>query len=304
MKIKALLATIISAVALQGVIAGEWCPPACEDKCPVECCPDQNGSVSVGYETDYIFYGVRLARDSVWADVNYTFDICCLPVTIGAWHLSSLGSGLPNADGFGDETDLYVNVGLPSICGFDLNLGYTHYMYPTTRLPQGAAGPLVGDSTNELSLTISREIWCGLNLTYRAAHDFNMPSAGSTGVEPQNNTDDGAWVQTIGLDKTFDINDCIALDLSAGVLHTDNYWTNLQNAQAGNTRNSGWNSYYIQAALPVSIGCNATLTPYVGYNGSPDGWITDGLNGINHPGNTGANANDVLHGGVSISVGF
>ncbi|MDF1753046.1 MAG: hypothetical protein P1U89_09750 [Verrucomicrobiales bacterium] len=288
MKIKALLATLIGAVALQGVSAGEWCPPA-PDKCPVECCDDTNGEVSFGYGSDYIFYGVRLARDHVWADANYTFDGLPLPLTVGVWHLSSLGSGGAVSDAYGDETNLYASVALPSFCGFDASLGYKALFYPTTRQPSPGTA---GDSQNELSLSISREIFCGVTLGYTAAYDFNVTDFNDTVLADRS----GAWVHTLGLSKSVDITDCLALDLAGGVLYTDNYWENV----AGATKDSGWNNYYLSASLPIALSGCATLTPYVGYSGTPDTWVADGING----GVPGANQNDVFHGGVSISVGF
>jgi len=297
MKIKAILASLISAVALQGATAGEWCPPA-KDKCPVDCCEDTKGNVSFGYMSDYIFYGVRLARDSVFADVNYTFDLPCvgLPLTVGAWHLSSLGSGLAGNDAYGDETDLYASIGLPSVLGFDASIGYTHYLFPTFR---GPGAPTVGDSLSEANITISREVLCGVTLAYRGAHTFNGP-AGYFGAGVNTNTDNGSWVHTLSLAKSFDITDCLALDLTGGVLYSDNYWSNFDSSGNNNTNYSGWNNYYVQASLPIALSGCATLLPYVGYSGSPDTWIADGLNGLV----PGANQNDVFHGGVSIKVGF
>ncbi|MCH1409226.1 MAG: hypothetical protein L7V87_09360, partial [Verrucomicrobiales bacterium] len=60
----------------------------------------------------------------------------------------------------------------------------------------------------------------------------------------------------------------------------------------------GWNHYYVSAALPIELNCRATLTPYVGYNGGPGGYIADGINGGLQ------NQSDILHGGVSLSVSF
>lgn len=293
MKIKALLATLVGAVAINGATAGEWCAPA-PDKCPVECCPDSAGSISIGYDTDYIFYGVRLARDNIWADVNYTFDQLPVPVTIGVWHLTSLSStpnGLGAGNG-GDETDLYASIALPSVMGLDLNLGYTHYMFSNLRAPGGP----VGDSTGEVSLGVSTEIMDGISLGYRVAYDFNQASATAPAAGARS-TQDGAWIHTLSVGGTFDVTDCIGLALEAGVLYTDNYWTNI----AGNTRDSGWNNYYVKAGLAIPISCNATLTPYIGYSGSPDTWVADGTNGI---GSANLNANDVFHWGVSLGVDF
>ncbi len=301
MKIKAILASLISAVALQGATAGEWCPPA-KDKCPVDCCEDTKGSVSFGYASDYIFYGVRVARDNVWADANYTFDLPCvgLPLTVGVWHLSSLGSGLAGNDAYGDETNLYTSLGLPSVLGFDMSVGYKALFYPTTRPVTGTAGAL-GDSQNEVAFTISRDVFCGVTVAYRAAYDFNIRDFNDLAVPAQDLG--GSWVHTLSASKSIDITDCLALDLTAGVLYTDNYWAGVPVA---GQRDTGWNNYYLQATLPIALSGCATLLPYVGYSGTPDTWVGDGLEGIN-PGaglNNGANANDVFHGGVSIKVGF
>ena len=309
MKIKAIYAALVGAVAISGATAGEWCPPAPSGgKCAIEDCPDIGASISVGYESDYIFYGARLANDAVWADINYTFDCLPLPVTVGIWHLSAFGAPddvVPafGGFGFGDETDFYASVGLPSICGFDANLTYTAYTYPTRTygIPvQPNGSPF--DTHHELALEISRQIWCGITASYRVAHDFDRGHLDLNG-DPQ-----GAWMHTLGLAKSFDISDCVGLDLSGGVLYSDNYWVN--GSRPGtfwqNDLDSGLNNYYIQAALPIALSCRATFTPYVGYSGTPDTWVLDGSNsGL---GNTfphwGQNANDVFHYGFSIGVDF
>ena len=289
---KAILATLVGAAAMLGVTAGEWCPPAPNDKCPIEDCPDIGASISVGYESDYIFYGARLAQDSIWADVNYTFDSLPLPVTVGVWYLSAFGApdDRPGLAGFGDEADFYASVGLPSICGFESSITYTAYTFPTQTYGADSG------STHELSLEISREILNGFLATYRVAHDFRLGGDRDGDGDP-----DGAWVHQLGLAKTIDINDCVALDLSGGVYYTDNYYAN-----GNGVLDSGWNSYYLQAALPIALNCRATLTPYIGYNGTPDGWILDGSfagQGFGGP-NWGQNANDVLHWGISLGVDF
>ena len=296
MKIKLLLATLVGAVALNGAVAGEWCPPA-PAKCPVECCDDANGYVGVSYMTDYIFRGVRHARDTVGAHASYTIDNCFLPVTLGVNHYSSLSSDTTNYLGTdGDHTNFFAEAGLPSLCGFDLKLRYDHYMYPNLRNDVNG----LGDSHGQLGLTVAREVLCGLTVAYTAAYDFNAPAYYNTlAVAPGsflNNADNGGWIHTLDLSKSLDITDCIALDLSAGVLYTDNIWGN----GSGSQRSAGWNNWYAEAALPIAVGQCATLTPYVGYNGTPDSWLADDYaNGI-----PGANRNDVFHGGVRLGVAF
>ncbi len=313
MKIKLLLGAIIAAASLSGANAGSYCPPAKDcAKCPVECCDELNGNVGVSYMSDYIFRGVRYSRDAVGLNASYKFDNCIAPVTIGVSHISSLGSNyaselnafVPGANG--DQTDVFVAVGLPSICGFDFGLRYDHYMYPNARLPQGAVpGPLFGDSHGALGLTVSREIYCGVVLAVNSTHDFNQPSAGTLN-SATGSVDNGAWIHTATLSKSFCITDCIELNLTGGVLYTDNLYNNNNGANfdPNNLRSSGWNSYYVEASLPISIGKCAVLSPYVGYNGTPDTWVADGVQGLIEVPNNNSNHNDLFYGGIRLNVGF
>ena len=289
MKIKAILASLVGAVAISGATAGEWCPPA-PDKCPVEeCCPDLGATISVGYMSDYIFYGARLARDSVWADVSYTFDGLPLPVTVGVWYLSSFnpdGNQIAGAAGpYGDEADFYMTVGLPSMAGIDASFGYTAYTLPTQTFGVDSS------SQHEIHLALSKEIYCGVSAFYRAAYNFT-----------NRNRAQGAWVHKAGLAYNMDINDCIGLGLSGGVYYTDNYYF----SQFSPGTDTGWNNYFLRAELPIALNCRTRLTPYIGYSGTPDTWVLDGSNaglGAGGP-NWGQNSNDVFHYGFSFSVDF
>lgn len=315
MKIKALLAALVGAVAIQGATAGtSWCPPApCNSGkgCAVDCCPDIGGQVSVGYDTDYVWRGVRWARDSVWADVNYTFDNLPFSPNIGVWHLSSLGSAAggprtafgPGNDAYGDETNIYAGIDLPSILGFDTGLGYVLNLFPTSRGPSGT--PFNGgDSFQRVQFNASRELFCGLHFNYLAEYFFGNTGNGING------SDLDGWFHTLGLAKSFCVTDCISLDLSAETGYNDGLWSGLGaigNAGPGRLGGygSGFNHYLLKAALPIALNCRATLTPYVAYNGTPDAWVADGLSGISVlTNNQGANANDGFFGGVSVTVDF
>jgi len=302
MKVKLLLGAIIGAFALTGANAGSYCPPAKDcAKCPVECCDELAGKVGVSYMSDYIFRGVRYSRDAVGLCASYRFDNCYAPVTVGVNHISSLTSIFPiNEMGVnGDQTDLFVAVGLPSVFGFDFGVRYDHYLYPNMR---GTVLPGVGDSHGAIGFTASREIFCGLVASVNSTFDFNQPSArtfGGSNAAPvliPNPNDSGAWIHTAAICYTTGLTDCISASLSAGVLYTDNLYRD----GSGSNRSSGWSSYYAEAALPISLGKCATLSPYVGFNGTPDSWLSDGFfNGI-----AGANENEVLYYGVRFNVGF
>jgi hypothetical protein len=257
---------LIAATAT-GLQAGDW-GKAPVDKTPIEECVDLGGEISVGYETDYIFNGVLFAGDSVWTDVNYTFDGLPLPITIGAWYLNGINESAVGAAY--DELNLYVKAGLGTFAGFDVDLGYTHYTFPEFRsniVPLGGYG--------EAQLGISRSLGF-VDVKYSAAYAF-----GGGGFAPS------GWFHELGAEKTFTVTDSIGFVLGAGVAYSDGFWGP-----------SGWNHYYATAALPITLNCRTTLTPYIGYIGAPDTWVVDGFFGSNEP------QTDVLHGGVSLNVSF
>ena len=273
---KAILVATIGAMTL-GVNAGDW-GKAPVDKTPIVECVDIGGEVSVGYMSNYIFYGVEFAGDSVWTDVNYTFDGLAIPVTIGAWYLNgineSFGGNRANQAGY-DELDLYVSAALGTFAGFDVALGYTHYIFPEARGQVANRGFGYG----EIGLDITRNLGF-VDLAMQANKAFGG-----------NGNIDGYYYQ-LGLEKSFGLTDNISLVLGAGVGYSDNYFI-----LPGNVSDSGWNHYYATASLPIQLNCRTTLTPYVGYNGAPDTWIADGIGGFNPQ-------SDILHGGVTLSVTF
>src|SRR5690606_14457353 len=113
-------AAAMAGLPAPAILAGDWGKsPA--GKSPIEECVDLGGEISVGYDTDYVFYGVRFAKDSVWVDVNYTIEDFAVPVNIGVWYLNGLDSVLPY-----DELDVYIDFTLGTFAGFDFNLGYYH----------------------------------------------------------------------------------------------------------------------------------------------------------------------------------
>lgn len=255
---KAILVAIIGVFAISAN-AGDWGKAPVPAKAPIEECLDIGGEISSGYMSDYIFYGVRFARDSVWTDVNYTFDNLIIPVNVGVWYLN----GIDPVDY--DELDIYASVELGSFAGFDASLGYVHYFFPET----GA------DSNGEIGLDLSRSL--GI-VDVALETNYNLWLEG--------------WYHQVGIEKTFGISDNVSLVVGAGLGYSDNYF-------AG-ANNSGWNHYYVSAALPIELNCRATLTPYVGYNGGPGGYVVDGFSGIEN----GDDQSDILHGGVSLSVSF
>ncbi len=272
---KTILVATISALTL-GVNAGDW-GKAPVSKQVIEECVDLGGEVSVGYKSDYIFNGVRFAGDSVWTDVNYTFDGLAVPVTVGATYLNGISD-----DFFGggfDRLDLYVSAALGTFAGFDVALGYTHTTFPEIRSNFGGT---TGSGYGEIGLDIRRSLGFVdvlFQTNYAMGGAFN------------------GWYHQLGVEKGFGLTDNISLVLGTGVGYSDNYFHPAV-PNFSTPRDSGWNHYYVTASLPIELNCRTTLTPYIGYVGGPDSWIVDGINVTGDP------QSDILHGGVTLSVSF
>ena len=283
---KAILVATIGAMTL-GVNAGDY-GKAPVDKTPIVECVDIGGEISAGYMSNYIFYGVEFAGDSVWTDVNYTFDGLAIPITIGAWYLNGINESIGGNGGAGyDELDLYVSAALGTFAGFDVAVGYTQYINPEIRGNFNPFGNRVS-GYGEIGLDITRSLGF-VDLAFQANKAFGGSNTGGT---PH-----GYYYQ-LGVEKSFGLTDNISLVLGTGVGYSDNYFGAA--AAGGNISDSGWNHYYVTASLPIVLNCRTTLTPYVGFNGAPDTWIADGqANGA-----IGDTQSDILHGGVTLSVTF
>ncbi len=273
---KSILIAAISVLTL-GVNAGDWGKAPVPAKAPIEECLDIGGNLSTGYHTDYVYNGVRLGRDSVVTDANYTFD-SFVPMTVGATYKNVIG-GNPGVD----HLEVYLRASLGSFAGFDTSLSYTHHFFPEL------AG--VG-SAGEIGLHVARDIGFA---TVKADVLYNNGYPNSWNVIAPD--DNGAWYYNFGIEKVIPVmgNDLV---FSTGLAYADNYWSNLPAAQTGG-RSSGWNHYYVTVALPIELNCRATLTPYIGYTGAPDSFLADGINPVGiRP------QSDILHGGISLSVSF
>jgi hypothetical protein len=250
--------------------AGDWGKaPVKQSSYVVDDCVDVGGSISAGYMTDYLFHGVRFARDSVWTDVNYTYDGLAIPVQVGAYYLNGISGSFLGASF--DELRLYARSELGTFLGFDTSLGYTHYIFPEFRT---SIAPLGG--YGELDLGLRRDLAGLFDLVFGTHFAF-----GGGTFEPR------GWYHRLGLERSYQFTEMVGFQWEMGVAYSDGYWGV-----------SNWNHYYLTFSLPITLNCRATLTPYIGYVGAPTGWAVDGIIGGDKP------QSDVLHGGVSLSVSF
>jgi hypothetical protein len=259
-----------------GTHAGDWGKTPVQDKSPIEECIDLGGTITVGYETDYLFYGARFAGDSVWTDVNYSFEDFAVPINVGVWYLNGL-----NGPSNYDELDLYASATLGTFAGFDIDVKYGHFFFI-----ESEAG-----SYGEVGLDLTRSL--GFVDFYAEAIYSLAAGRGMPGGEGP-----AGWYYQTGVEKTIELFGAVGLVLNTGIAYSDNYFAN-QLAGVAAPNQCGWNHYFASASLPIELNCRTILTPYIGYNGAPDTWVADGIDGTgNGP------QSDILHGGVNVAVSF
>ncbi|MAS93731.1 MAG: hypothetical protein CMO55_11120 [Verrucomicrobiales bacterium] len=242
------------------------------EKAPIEECYDLGGEISAGYRTDYILHGLRVDRDAVWVDVNYTFTDFYFPIRFGAAHTSGTDAVFP-FDFIGpiDTTDVYLAADFENVAGFDVTVGYLH-RFLNFGLPF-----IEGINYGELSLDIRRDLgfatfFVGSTVGLNSMDSFFAAGGG-----------DG-WLYRAGLEKEIPLCDAASLYLTGGVGYHDNFFYDIPGS-------SDWSHYFLTASLPIQLNCRTTLTPYIGYNGVQQ-WDVYSPQG------------DALHGGVSLSVSF
>lgn len=241
-------------------------------KNPCDECPGYSGAITLGYDSDYIWRGLQFAEENWWVDVNYTFDLSCFgnglgDLTLGLWSLNE-------NPGAYEETRLYVNYALPCpILGFDVTLDYVNYSFGNGIFN----GP---DDVNEAGASISRDV-LGIGVTYYVGWlDYNNPE----GAEE--------WFHNLSFGRSIAVTDCISLEFESGAT----YWES--------QLDEGFAYRYTTVSLPVSIGCQLTITPYVSYIDTNAGGPTHRDVAGAFSNGTGFSPDDRFYGGVSASWAF
>lgn len=248
MKLKALLIATIGATAINAS-AGDYAASSKEVVVPEIAVEEPLGAtISAGYMTDYIFYGLALGEHAPWFGVDYSIEGLPIPVDVGVWYINPTEPGGPT-----DELDLYVSTG-GSIGAVDYWVAFTGFFFPEVG----------GGETYELATGGSVALFGPLSGYGEAHYDFTIEG----------------WYFEGGLEAGFDITDTVGLSLSAGVGYEIDYYT------AGD----GFSNVSLTASLPIALRSNVTLEPYIGYL-----IALDQLDAIQE---------DLLHGGVSLSVSF
>ena len=217
-----------------------------------------------GYHSIYEFRGVDFGDDLVDIGLDLNYELADgLSLNGGLWYAS-----WDEAGGEGDELDLYI--GLTKTLGdFDVSVGYTKYIFP------GASDI----NTEEVFIGISTELACGLGLALTYYEDVDAIDGGYLEFEAG---------------KSIELTECASLDLAAGAAWSYDY--NSETVAAGDGSLSGFNHFYLSAALPITLKEDVTLTPYLKFVGADDDLAnsSDASDGND----------DLFYGGVSLAIAF
>jgi hypothetical protein len=228
------------------------------------------GEVHVGYSNIYEFRFVDLGSDLIEAGADVSYDTGVVGLSAGAWYGSVNDS--QTIGGNFNELDLYAAVS-KDLGPVSLELGYIYYYFSDT------PGTL---DTQEVYLSASYDVAWGI--TASATYYYDFDSANGWYLQPE-------------IGKTFEFNDCLALNLSAGVGIADGHGLQARSARLnpGSTAD-GFQGVFVKAELPWEFREGVVLAPYLKY--------TDADSKLAADINTLQGGQDHLIAGVKLSVGF
>lgn len=241
------------------------------------------GEVNIGYANMYEFRFVDLGNDLISGGVDIASEFGAVGVSAGAWYGSYdviapallAGNGKVNFD----ELDLYTAVSYSPVENLTLELGYIYYYFPDSGSALGPIGLNVSN-TQEVYLGATYDFDFGLSLGTTWYYDFDAASG-------------WYWDTSIGYSIPF--NDCLSLDLGAGVAFADGHGLQISSAPGSVGTADGFQGWYATAALPWEFREGVTLTPYIKYTDAEGDLATDFY---------GTGGQDYFVAGVSLAVGF
>ena len=233
------------------------------------------GEVHVGYSDIYEFRFVDLGSDLIEAGVDVSYEIQeGFGVSAGAWY-GSVNDSQTVGNSF-NELDLYAAVS-KELGPVTLELGYIYYYFSDT------PGTL---DTQEVYLGASYEVGWGVTAGATFYYDFDS---------------NNGWYAQPEISKSFEFNDCLSLNLSAGIGLADGHGLQISDDVGSNGTADGFQGWFVKAELPWEFREGVTLAPYLKYVDAEDKLVSD----TPLVGGTGTlGGREHLVAGVKLSVGF
>ncbi len=207
------------------------------------------GEVHVGYSSLYEFRFVDLGSDLIEAGVDLSYKLNeGTGFSAGAWY-GSVNDSQTFGNSF-DELDLYAAVS-QELGPVSLELGYIYYMFQDT--------PGTAD-TQEVYLSASMEVVWGITAGATYYYDFDS---------------NNGWYLQPEISKSFEFNDCLSLNLSAGVGVADGHGLQVSDSLGSVGTSDGFQGWYVKAELPWEFRDGVTLAPYIKYVDADSDLVSD-----------------------------
>lgn len=235
---------------------------------------DLVGQVHVGYGSQYEFRFVDLGSDLVEAGLNLSYDLNeTFGLSAGAWYGSVNDS--QTVDNSFNELDLFAAVST-DVGPVSLELGYITYFF------QDADN---NRDSQEVYLSAGMDLIWGVNASATYFYDFDSYNG---------------WYLQPELTKSFEITDCLGINLAAGVGIADGHGRQIA-ADAARGTADGFQGWFVKAELPWQVRENVTFAPYVKYVDAEGDLVSDTplVGGVSNRG-----GREHLIGGVKLTVGF
>lgn len=228
------------------------------------------GEVHVGYSNMYEFRFYDVGDSLFEAGVDLAYEAGPVSLSAGAWY-----GGWDNRNGAvapaaNSELDLYAGIGT-DLGPVSLELGYIYYAFPD----------FSAVDTQEIYLSAGVDLFWGIGLGTTAFWDFDLY--------------DGLYVDT-SVTKSFELNECLDLDLAAGFGYADGHGLQVKGTGPGGRTADGYQGFYVSAQLPWEFRDGVTLTPYMKYTDG-DGKLATGPNAFD-------DGQDFWIAGVKLGVAF
>lgn len=237
---------------------------------------DLVGQVHVGYGSQYEFRFVDLGSDLVEAGLNLSYDLNeTFGLSAGAWYGSVNDS--QTVDNSFNELDLFAAVST-DVGPVSLELGYITYFF------QDADADL--EDSQEVYLSAGMDLVWGVNASATYFYDFDSYNG---------------WYLQPELTKSFELTDCLGLNLSAGVGVSDGHGRQVADTLGAVGTADGFQGWFVKAELPWQVRENVTFAPYVKYVDAESDLVSDTPSAV---GTGELGGREHLIGGVKLTVGF
>ena len=200
------------------------------------------GSVTLGWDSDYIFRGLDVTDDLATSALDLNFAVSdTATLNIGAWYANGFGKG----DDY-DELNLYAKLMFKVSDTLSVGPSFRYYDYPFAS----------GGEQYEPGLELAWTPCTNASVTFGAFYE----------------TESDALYLELGSSYTFKINENVSLVPGAVISYLDR--------DGWGVDVSDFNHFAVYVKAPITLKKNVTLTPYVAWNVPLD--AIDSIGGLNN----------------------